>query len=221
MFDSELQAQANALSQSIHGKSILPSYQPPGRYTGELFGVEYLYRQSGIQFITDDIATQIDEGIEDCEGDDCLEQPQTPTGDVAEDPMTVARPSQSESESDEEEEVRFSCVTFTLSIFTYYNIISSAQEGMEVDTGVEDSRGIPGWDKVDALAVALTEPKGLSVTTAQAERIVELYDNLLEYDKRPVRFHQRLQQRPLRGPFVRCRQYGSGRVSLEKMKRFV
>lgn len=31
-------------------------------------------------------------------------------------------------------------------LFTYY--IISAQEGMEVDSGVNDSRGIPGWDKL-------------------------------------------------------------------------
>ena len=59
---------------------------------------------------------------------------------------------------------------------------------MEVDYEAEatDSYGILGWDKVDTLAVALIEPKGLSVTAAQAHRIMELYGHLLEYDKRPI-----------------------------------
>ena len=62
-----------------------------------------------------------------------------------------------------------------------------------------DSCGIPGWDKVDALALALIAPKGLLVTAAQAQRIVEAYGALLEYDKRPVQFQQRIHQKPLRG----------------------
>ena len=37
--------------------------------------MEHLYRQSGMQFITEGIATQINEGFEDFKGDDCLEQP--------------------------------------------------------------------------------------------------------------------------------------------------
>ena len=44
-----------------------------------------------------------------------------------------------------------------------------------------DARGIPGWDKVDHLAKAL---KGLSITNSQARNIKELYDALLDYDKK-------------------------------------
>ena len=135
--------------------------------------------------------------------------------------MTVAPPSQSDSESDEGEEVRFNWLCDFHTFHCTYYVIFYAQESMEVDSGVEDSRGIPGWDKVGALAVALMEPKGLSVTTGQAEKFVELYRDLLEYDERPVRFQQRLQQRPLCGRFARRKQYDSGHVSLEKMKRFV
>ena len=42
--------------------------------------------------------------------------------------------------------------------------------------GVEslDSRGIPGWDKVDKLAHALTDLSGLSVTNIQAQEIKTL-----------------------------------------------
>ena len=87
-----------------------------------------------------------------------------------------------------------------------------------MDNEVTDSCGIPGWDKVDALAVALIEPKGLSVTPAQAETIIQRYGALLEYDKHPIQFQQTLQQKPLRGRFARIRQYRVGHVSLEKMK---
>ena len=70
---------------------------------------------------------------------------------------------------------------------------------------------------MDALALALIAPKGLSVTAAQAQRIVEAYGALLEYDKRPVQFQQRIHQKPLRGRFARSRQYSTGHV---KMKRY-
>lgn len=71
------------------------------------------------------------------------------------------------------------------------------------------------------MAVALIELKGLTVTTAQAERIVELHAALSEYDKRPIQFRQRLRQTPLGGRFGRRRQYSSGQVSLEKMRRYL
>ena len=110
IFNSQLQVQVNSLSETMHGKKILPSYQPPAQYTGELFGVEYLYWQSGMPLITEDleIAGKSDEGFEDYkdDDDDFLEQPQIPA-ENGEDIFTVAPPSQSDSESDKEGEVRF------------------------------------------------------------------------------------------------------------------
>ena len=122
IFDSQLQAQVNTLSETVHGKKILPSYQPPAQYTGELFGVEYLYRQSGMPLITKDldIAAKIDEGFEDYKDDDdnFLEQSQIHAED-GEDIFTVAPPSQSDSESDEEGEVRFLSLVFENYICIY------------------------------------------------------------------------------------------------------
>ena len=51
-----------------------------------------------------------------------------------------------------------------------------------------DSRGIPGWKKVDRLARALIDLKGFCITNQQARVIQELYLDLLEYDKRPLVF---------------------------------
>ena len=122
IFDSQLQAQVNTLSETVHGKKILPSYQPPAQYTGELFGVEYLYRQSGMPLITKDldIAAKIDEGFEDYKDDDdnFLEQSQIHAED-GEDIFTVAPPSQSDSESDEEGEVRYLSLVFENYICIY------------------------------------------------------------------------------------------------------
>ena len=54
---------------SVHGKKVFPSYQPCAEYSGELYGVEYLYSQSGTNFRPkeEDLDTQIDEGFGDVE----------------------------------------------------------------------------------------------------------------------------------------------------------
>ncbi len=73
-----------------------------------------------------------------------------------------------------------------------------------------DSRGIPGWEKVDELARALVNLQGLY---SQARRIQELYHNLLEVDKKPLVFTPR-KHHPSRGS------KRGGHVSVECMKRY-
>ena len=64
-FDICLQDKLNSLSKSLHGQAMFPLYRPPSRYTGELFGVEYLFQQSGIVLNTqgEELDKQIDEGF--------------------------------------------------------------------------------------------------------------------------------------------------------------
>ena len=82
-----------------------------------------------------------------------------------------------------------------------------------------DSRGIPGWDRVDALAEALLGLSGLSVAGAAAKRILELYQKLEEFDKRPLIFKPR-PQKPPRGRFGRSKSYRSGHNTVDNMKRY-
>ena len=96
----------------MHNKNLLPSYQPLAQYTGEFFGVEYLYRQSGDELITGDmdVAAQIDEGFEEFR-EEVEDLPVHIPADAVENPLTVAPPSHSDSESiEEEEEVSFCCI---------------------------------------------------------------------------------------------------------------
>lgn len=79
-----------------------------------------------------------------------------------------------------------------------------------------DSRGIPGWDKVDKLARALLELQGLSVSSNQAAHIKELYGNLLDYDKRPLVFPPRLLSPP-HGRFGRSKR--PAQVGQDHVKR--
>jgi hypothetical protein len=58
-----------------------------------------------------------------------------------------------------------------------------------------DRMGVPGFDRVEALATSLlalrTQHRHLSLTNAKAEQIIQLWDNLLDYDKKPVLWKER------------------------------
>lgn len=56
----------------------------------------------------------------------------------------------------------------------------------EREEEADDSRGIPGWERVDKLARTLVELHGLSVMHSQAAEIQELYHKLPEFDKKPL-----------------------------------
>ena len=89
----------NQLSESLFGTKVLPMYQAPSKYTGELFGAEYLYAQSG-QELNPDLDEEVDKGLDGVE-DEGFED-----GTIAsleeEESMTMAPPSDKE-DSDEEQ----------------------------------------------------------------------------------------------------------------------
>lgn len=78
--------------------------------------------------------------------------------------------------------------------------------------------GIPGWSKVDALAEALLELRGLSVTSAETDKIKRLYDNLSDYDKAPLTYEAR-QRKTMRGRFARSKGNRTEHVAQEAVKR--
>ena len=80
-----------------------------------------------------------------------------------------------------------------------------------------DLCGIPGLEKVDKLAHALLNLKGLVVTTEQAAHIKQLYNNLLPYDKKPLEY-KAIVKRPTRGRFARSK-HRSSYVGRDAMKR--
>ena len=98
-FDVRLQDRVNALSQSVHGTSVFPQYRPPAKYTGELYGVEYLYHQTGLVFEPTNLDTEIDKGFGELEEDDYL-----PVTVNVDDPTAVAPPTdESDGDSGDEE----------------------------------------------------------------------------------------------------------------------
>ncbi len=89
------------MHENLFGTNLLPMYQAPSKYTGEAFGAEYLYAQSGEVFKPDldnDVEDGID-GVEDEGYDDG-----TLSAGLSEDSLTLAHPSDSDHDNDDDEE---------------------------------------------------------------------------------------------------------------------
>ena len=123
------------------------------------------------------------------------------------DPLALFLPTDTESDSEEEaEEVNMSSyipeiVHFFIAIALYLRISFVLQTIVDDGEEAVDSRGVAEWDKVDALAEALVSLRGLSVTNTQAERLIALYANLPDFDKKPIIFNPR-PHKPSRGRFA-------------------
>ena len=98
-----------------------------------------------------------------------------------------------------------------------YLFIQQDEAVEDADDEALDYRGIGGWEKVDRLARALVNLKGLCVTNAQAEELKMLYSQLLDYDKKPVTFQPR-QIKRMRGRFARSKNR-VGFAGVDAMKR--
>lgn len=59
------------MQENVCGTLAIPHCQLPPKYTGEAFGVQYLYNQTGTPFNPkeEDLYTQIDEGFGDIDDD--------------------------------------------------------------------------------------------------------------------------------------------------------
>ena len=100
---TRLKDKINGLSQILHGRSAFPSHILPSKYTGELFGVQYLYDQAGLCLYSseENLDREIDEGFENAE--DELMAASMPTFDDDPEYLSIYHPD--ESEDDDEEEV--------------------------------------------------------------------------------------------------------------------
>ena len=145
---------------------------------------------------------------------DETEEDTPPKSHFDEDLATFSLPTEEEQESDEQ--VRYSVVHFThstlhvraLSPMTTY--LQDDGESDQIDAAA-DYAGIPGWEKVDAIAEALLQLQGLSVTPSQSDNIKTLYGQLSDYDKAPLTYEAR-KRKAARGRFARSKSYRSGHV---------
>ena len=185
-FDVELVTKFNSLHNNVHGEPF-NSQVPPNAPSNEVVGLEYLFRQINMSF-TDNY---VDSGIEDgCNLDDEGIQEDL----LSEEDFSINHPTEPNPVEDEEDE----------------------EDVVEVDGTATDSKGIPGWEKVDALAQALISLTGISLTNNDAKRIEKLFRCLNDYDKQPLVYKVVL-HKPAKGRF--CARKRGGYDGLVKMKR--
>ena len=79
-----------------------------------------------------------------------------------------------------------------------------------------DALEIEGWDSVDVLCQHLMHIQGMSLSPAEARRIEKLYNDLPEYDKKPLRYSLNVPKN-LDGIFARskCKSH----ITIDTMKR--
>lgn len=187
-FDQKLRLKVKSVGSTVLQESSDPFYPPPAVYTGERFGIEYLYSEVGSNApsLGTNIDLEIEEGLDD---DDDLAA--GPDDDFNLDP-----------------EMNIAVTSFKADC-----------EETQPDTGLHqliDFKSIEGWDKVAALVASLLEIKNSSISTHDAEKIVRCYEELSQYDKKPISYGRTIKSP--RGRFGRSKNEG-GHVGMDAMKR--
>ncbi|EFX68968.1 hypothetical protein DAPPUDRAFT_329554 [Daphnia pulex] len=139
-FDRKLQEMVNRLSTGVLGIAADPLFTPLSVYTGELFGVEYLYNEKGTLAAFDDVDRKIDDGVE-----------------VADEPFDFNCCS---AGMEDDPELDLACTSFThASSDCTADSVSDVSDAEQDGHQSFDYKSIGGWDKVDNLAAALLETK--------------------------------------------------------------
>ncbi|EFX67652.1 hypothetical protein DAPPUDRAFT_330831 [Daphnia pulex] len=168
-FDPKLRLKLKCLRSAVLDKSTDIDFHPLAAYTGELFGIEYLYSEMGSNLTLGvNIDIEIEEGLNDDddfftffpEEEDCLD-----------------------SELDVDV-LNDDCLDSELDVAVLSFMIDE-EDNSEEDQFL-DFNSIEGWDKVVELMKLLVDIKSLSISTLDAEKIVQSYNNLSPYDKKPI-----------------------------------
>jgi hypothetical protein len=99
------------------------------------------------------------------------------------------------------------------------NFIFSLSQQSDDDTACDvgmDLKSIPVWNLVEKRATFLLESSSLAFTRKDADTFIELYQNLSDFDKKPLTFTKTL--KPGQGRFSKSKNV-SGQVGQEAMKR--
>eukprot|EP00794_Sanderia_malayensis_P014856 gene14856-16400_t len=134
-FDTELVMQVDVLHRTVF-KKPLTDRDPPSQATQEDFGMEFLYKQGNRSLMSEDI----DRLVEDVSGDTQDDEDTLPV-DL---PGLLGTATTSEDESDD---------VAGDGVDDQSKQLPTTSDAAEVEPEISvDSRGIPGWDKVNHLA---------------------------------------------------------------------
>ncbi|CAL8240335.1 unnamed protein product [Merluccius merluccius] len=220
----------NTYSVKVLGRKLVPSFQPPAVYTGELIGIDYLYRQTGRAMqdvdpdseetdqMLEDVGTEADledEGFEDAGLDPTIERLDVSSGSSAIASSSAPVPSHP-------------------TIPPASLLAAAATAGPSVSPAITpaapqqqlavDERSVPGMERVDSLAeylVGLRTETGQTLNYQQASTIIALWQDLLPYDQRRVVYAARHQVRLTTGRFRCSKKKPEFTAGVESMTRCV
>ncbi len=172
-FNVKLKNSFNNLNKEILGKPYDGNFRSPSNYTGELFGIEYLYAEKGPGSSFTGGGKSMEEAI-----DLAVKADKADKGVISDDnPAAV-------DDFDPEMEVAYTGFMNEIELESEEEEEEEQQRG----SGASDSLSRPGWGFVAALANYLVENVTLAVTDAQANQIIHLYGQLIDYDKEPLTY---------------------------------
>ncbi|KAI4800562.1 hypothetical protein KUCAC02_009627 [Chaenocephalus aceratus] len=216
----------NQKSQRVLGRQLVKDFTKPAEYTGELIGVEFLYRQTGKVLedvgldpdIPDEAAAiqsleEVDEGIEEDVEDPTVFQPDIPStsaaarsGDPADAPRSEPSGPAAPHQPDPPE----------------------APEAPAQQSSSEEMQGLdgqPGYQHVLKLAKALLEARSLQgLSDKRVDELMALWQRLPEPDRRRVVYPPRHRERQPKGRFKTAKGKNTscpGKESLQRASRLV
>ncbi|KAL1246543.1 hypothetical protein QQF64_034588 [Cirrhinus molitorella] len=197
-YGSAMREAVDQLSRTVLGKSWDERYCPPGAFTGELLGIEYLYSQTG-RTLTPVFQNPEDEDRLLEEVDDQDLQDEGFDEEIMEDsssasPASLAEPSTSFGEERQH-------LAPAPSVLSQPSITGSSLSD-EAQGAAIGPDGIAGWDKVQDLAgylVGLREAPYL--TDLQVTEVIQLWTALPDTDKQRINYQPRHQPQLTHGRF--------------------
>ncbi|XP_034460728.1 uncharacterized protein LOC117773137 [Hippoglossus hippoglossus] len=222
-YSGDLLHSVNNNYEKLFGRKVVPEFCPPSRYTGELIGMQYLFRQTGQAL--QDMHPDSEEAAKLIEQHDVEDNMEDDEGfaDITEDPTVLNLEVLQASASQTPDPSAISSAllslapgtstlapgTSTLAPGTSTLASSSSSEDQDdihaedEDMAVDD-QNLPGYQHVDRLAEYLVELRhqtSLCLSNQQASAIVSLWDKLDAGDKQRVVYAARHQERLLSGRF--------------------
>lgn len=206
-----LKNSVNKLSLEILGEPFFGDFRPPGMYTGELIGIEYLYSQTGkgstdyaqaVLSISEEDNRDVEEEDEGFEEIEDVIDPTIPALECHPEPVPPILPIPSMADYEKMLEDTCRAESAEPVLVPLHQDPKDKPQNTAADDDVVGPDNIPGYGHVLRLAtflVSLRDAKGL--LPAQLKRLKDLWRALSDYDKMRTVFSPRHQKGHLQGRF--------------------
>ncbi|XP_032362981.1 uncharacterized protein LOC116674902 [Etheostoma spectabile] len=227
-YSGHLKHVLNLKSQRVLGLPMVKDYTKPAEYTGKLIGVEYLYQQTGrvLEVVsldpdTPDEAAAIeslgedeDEGIGEEVEDPTLFEPDALSGN------TVAAARSGDPADAPPSEPSGTAAPHHHASSKAPEGPASKQSSSESEEEMQGPDGQPGYQHVLRLAQALLEARSLlGLSDRRVDRLIVLWYQLPEHDKRRVVYPPRYRERQPKGRFKAAKGTNTSCPGKESLQR--